>query len=159
MKLDNTMTFAAPAEVVWQVLGEEFGSIHTWASTLATSELFGDLGVGAVRVCEGTGFGPFPPGEVREVLTQFDRETMQFTYRAEKGLPAFVTYAENHWTVVADGPDQSIVTSQATVQLAWWARPMQWLMPWATRGAMQQFTDDLRHRVEGGVTRASALAS
>ncbi|MBX2800856.1 MAG: SRPBCC family protein, partial [Myxococcales bacterium] len=73
MEMRRTIEMEASADQAWQVLGERFGDIAQWSSTLATSSLQGTLGVGATRVCQGTGFGPFPPGEVTEELVEFDR--------------------------------------------------------------------------------------
>lgn len=148
MELTTTIELDAPASAAWQVLGEEFGTIHTWSSSLSNSHLIGDLGVGAVRVCTGEGFGPFPPGQVRERLLAFDRDGMQFTYEATEGLPWFVRRARNRWRVEPLGSDRCAVTTHATVELAWWVRPVGFLLPRAMKAALNTFLDELRARVE-----------
>lgn len=158
MEFHTDIEIDASADEAWQVLGEQFGDIAEWSATLATSHLVGDLGVGATRSCEGTGFGPFPPGVVTEKLTLFDRQARALTYEANTGLPPFVLTAMNRWTIESLGPERCRVHSHATVQLAWWARPLGFLMPWMMRGDMDRFSEEMRHRIERGVAHPRAAA-
>jgi len=149
----------APASDAWHVLGVGFGTICEWSASLAASELHGDLGVGASRSCQGTGFGPFPAGVVTEELTHFDAATMTFTYEAREGLPPFVRHAGNAWSIHADGPERCVVRFEATVELAWWAWPAGWLLPRMIRADLGKMTEEMKHRIEHGTPHPRAAAA
>ncbi len=156
MKIITELDVNASASRAWQVLGEEFGDVAGWSATLASSSLNGTLEVGAVRTCMGTGFGPFPPGAVTEELTHFDREKRAFTYVGRDGIPSFVRHAENAWSVVDTGGNTCQVRSEATLEVAWWLRPVAFLMPWMMRSDMRKFTEELRHMIEHGTPHPRA---
>ncbi|MEM6996082.1 MAG: SRPBCC family protein, partial [Myxococcota bacterium] len=102
----------ASAERVWHVVGERFGDM-SWSSGITRSNLEGELGAGAVRVCQ------FPPnmfskdGQVRERLLSFDRDTMRLSYEAGPTGP--MKRATNRWSVVALGRQRCRVDMRATV--------------------------------------------
>lgn len=159
MDMRHEIVLETSAAAAWQLLGEEFADIATWSASLAASSIVGDLGVGGGRVCEGLGFGPFPPSRITETLTQFDREEMALTYVATEGLPPFVRRAENRWTVEALAPHRCRVHMHATVSLVWWARPVGFLLPNLLARDVGRFVDELRHRAEEGVPHPRNRAS
>jgi len=149
----------APASEAWRVLGEEFGAIGDWGVGIAASELIGDLGVGAGRTCEGEGWGPFPAGTVTEELYHFDREAMEFSYRATSGLPWFLTQGLNRWSIEALGPERCIVRSHATIGMVWWMWPLAPLMLLMTRSALKQLKEEVKYTVEHGRPHPRKLVS
>lgn len=161
MEMRHEVHIDAPASEAWLVLGRGFGNICEWSGTLASSELVGELGVGASRRCQGTGFGPFPASVITEELTLFDPEAMTFSYVARTGLPGFLRHAENAWRVHADGPHRCRVTFRATVLSAWWAWPITWILPLLVRADLAKMSEEMKHRIETGVPHprvASATA-
>lgn len=151
MDMHFSIELDAPASAAWRVLGEDFGDIAGWTSSLLSSGLDRERPeVGAVRTCASPGWGPFPAGEVTEELTRFERDAMTFTYAATSGLPPFVRAAQNRWTVEPTGPERCVVHSHATLELAWWAWPMVPFVRLSTRGPLRELTEELRHRVERG---------
>lgn len=145
----------ASADEVWQVLGERFGEL-SWSSGITGSSLEGELGVGAVRVCE------FPPnmfardGTVKEKLLTFDREAMKFSYQPTTPLGPMKD-AINRWTITPLGPRRCKVSSHATVQLRAWAWLFAPFMGPMLRKLGEEFLDDLIAEVERlRTTRASA---
>lgn len=115
LRIDNEIEIDAPAEQVWRVLGGDFGNIGRWASLIEHSRaLTGDAkgGAGDVvgRVCTAKGFG-----EVEEVLTRYDDEARCLTYYASKGLPFFISQAENNWCVTSLGAQRCRLSAQANV--------------------------------------------
>lgn len=159
MEMKHEVQIDAPASAAWEVLGAGFGSICEWSATLADSAMEGELGIGGTRRCTGTGFGPFPPGEVTEELTEFDPEAMRFRYVARTGLPAFVRHAENAWTIDAEGEDRCVVRFHATVHPAWWALPLAWLLPSLLRADLARMSEEMKFRIERGIPHARATAS
>ncbi len=159
MEMRHEVHIDAPASDAWLVLGRGFGNICEWSATLASSELVGELGVGASRRCQGTGFGPFAPGLVTEELTAFDPEAMTFTYVARDGLPSFLHHAENAWSIHANGPARCRVAFQATVRAAWWAFPIIWILPLLLRADLAKMSEEMKHRIETGVPHPRAAAT
>ena len=101
-------------------------------------------------VCGIGGFGPFPPGEIVERLTVFDRDARRLEYRAVRGLPRMMRSAVNRWSVHPDPGDQarSVVKVHATVRLAWWALPLTPFMAWQLGRGGRDVLEDLRRHVE-----------
>jgi hypothetical protein len=113
--LSTEFVVDAPAEAVWDVVGRRFDRIGEWATAIAASQAVparsdslataAPAGLAVVpavldapvtgRICR-TGVRLLP--QVTELLVAYDDATRTLTYRAS-GLPAFVTIAENTWTV------------------------------------------------------------
>jgi len=139
----------APARAAWVVLGEQFGQVAQWTSTLDQSWLEGELGPGATRVCRSSqSFGPFPPSTVTERLLQYDPAAMELRYEATQGIPAVFREATNHWRVEAMGDARCRVVSTARVRLAWWALPLAPLMRVMMKAPMRAFELEVRRAVE-----------
>jgi hypothetical protein len=159
MKLKHEVHIAAPASEAWHVLGLGFGTICEWSATLASSELVGELGVGAARRCQGTGFGPFAPSLVTEELTSFDPQGMRFRYVARTGLPGFLRHAENAWSIHPVGSERCRVEFHATVRPAWWAWPIMWALPRLLRADIAKMSEEMKHRIERGTPHPRTLAA
>ena len=114
MKIQTTLDIDAPASAVWHLLGEQFDDVAEWSATINKSSLDRPLGEGAVRTCDLKAFGPVPAGQVTEELTRFDRGSRSLTYVVRSGVPGFMRFVENAWTVEALDEIRSRVTSRAT---------------------------------------------
>ena len=157
MKYVTEVIVNAPAIAAWTVLGERFGALESWTSTIAHTTLDGELQVGVARTCESTQqFGPFPPATVTERLTLFDREQMEFRYEATQGIPRFVKHATNHWRIEPIGTDRCRVTSTAEVRFTWWATVLAPLFPAMIRGDMHKLSEELRVAIEAEASRGSS---
>lgn len=151
MKMHNTRTLAAPADVAWQVIGERFGDL-SWTSSIAhvDLQLLDDVvGEGATRVCTSSkGFGPFAAPVLHEKLVHFDRDAMALTYVVTEGLPPLIRKAENAWRVVAVDDVTCRVESTATSTLAFWIRPLGPLLARAVNADLQNVFDELAAAIE-----------
>lgn len=105
------------AEKLWAI-ARDFGNVGVWTSTLNSSE-----GVGAPefegatyseRVCH-TNIKGF--SEVHEKLTMFNDANKELSYKVSHGLPGFVLLAQNHWTILEVGPNQSMVSMNSYMRL------------------------------------------
>ena len=113
MQMKGKITIDAPVDKVWAVLGRDFSRIDQWASIITKSsgaeipesELNG-------RVCSAKGFG-----DTLEALVNYDEAAMCFTYKALKGLPWFMTSAQNNWSVRELGNGQCEVASRAEIYM------------------------------------------
>ncbi len=116
MQMQMQREIPASAAAVWQVLGESFGDL-TWIPMVTASQLEGELGVGAQRVCRLAPSMFSKSGTLRERLVAFDRAGMTFAYEALELAPGF-RHAGNRWSVVALGPNRCRVQMHGTFALA-----------------------------------------
>lgn len=98
VKIVTEREIESPASHVWHLLGERFADIGEWADSIEDSSLDGHLDKGAVRTCELRSFGP-ASGTIKEELTHFDRDSQALTYVVRSGLPGFMQFVENAWTI------------------------------------------------------------
>jgi len=98
MKMRAELVVSAPAEDTWMVVGERFGEIGEWASPITRSAMDGPPGAGRVRTCHVAGFGPVPPGVIRERLLHFDPHARSLSYEAAGGMPGFIRRAVSNWS-------------------------------------------------------------
>ena len=162
MKIQTTLDIDAPASAVWHVFGEQFGDVAEWSDIINRSSLDRPLGEGAVRTCDLKAIGPIPAGQVTEELTRFDRTSRSLTYVVRSGVPGFMRFVENAWTVEALDEGQSKVTSRATFDLAWWMFPLSFLLRMQLGRGIRSFVGELETTVTGAPEHAStadALAS
>lgn len=120
MEIRNQIDINAPAERVWNALGERFMHVDEWAALITSSCPLGpnEPGVGVTRCCSHPSVGPIKAGAVKERLSRFDRASMAFEYEAVDGMPSFVFYAVNRWSVEPAGDHRSIVRIHATLSCA-----------------------------------------
>jgi hypothetical protein len=159
VKLEARVVINAPAAAAWAVLGERFADIGEWAAPITSSTLDRELGVGAIRTCQISRFGPLALGVVRERLIAFDPARMTLAYESLDGLPAFITSAINHLSIEDIDNGQCLVRSQANVALhgaAWLLGP---LLKWRMQIAARRVFEELRHQVEHGRAHPRKLAS
>lgn len=155
MQMHIKIKIDAPAGAAWKVIGEGFGNISEWASSLKSSSLEGGLKVGGVRTCEDSnGFGPFKPGMVKERLVTYDASTMTLEYVAIAGIPGFIKRVSNRWSVHAVNEQHCIVYSDVAMQFRGVARlfgpVIGPLMKMAVKSDLDKFTEELRYRVVNG---------
>ena len=99
IQIKGQITINTPADKAWRVLAYEFGNIGHWATAIAESAAVTDQpgpdgSAYSGRVCTAPGFG-----DVQENFTYYDEARMRFGYIATRGLPGFITRAENNWSV------------------------------------------------------------
>lgn len=143
MKILTTADFAAPANLVWQIIGEEFGEIGRWTGLLTGSSLIGPLGVGGVRECR------FEPdmfsrdGRLLEALVHFDRQARELEYVAVSP-PWFLRRAGSRWKVEATDDAHSRVVLTGEVRLHWAAIVFAPILRWMLGRMAARLLSDLR---------------
>jgi Polyketide cyclase / dehydrase and lipid transport len=123
MEMRAELVISAPAEDTWVVVGERFGEIGEWASPITKSSMDGPPGAGRVRTCHVAGFGPLPPGVIKERLAHFDPQARSLSYEAAAGMPGIIRRAVNRWLVHAGPGGASTVRIHATLTLLPVIRP------------------------------------
>ena len=159
MKIQTTIDIDAPASAVWQLFGEQFGDVAEWSDTITKSSLDRPLGEGAVRTCDLKKLGPVPAGKVTEELTRFDRDSRSLTYVVRSGVPGFMRFVQNAWTVEALDEGRSRVTSRATFDLAWWMLPLSPPFRMQLGRALRSFVGELDTTVAGSPAPADAAGA
>ena len=123
MDIIKSIDIDAPVNITWQILGEEFGEVSSWAEPVEASSLDGPLDQGVTRTCTIKAVGPFPAGKMTETLSEFNREEKVLTYVVETGGPPFLTHLQNRWVLEPRDATSSILNSTITFRLKWWALP------------------------------------
>ena len=150
MKIQTTLNIDVPANAVWKVLGEQFADVADWTEAIDKSSLDRPLGEGAVRTCDLKAFGPSPAGKITEELTLFDHKSHSLTYVVLSGVPRFMRFIENAWTVEPVNDHRSRVTSRATFRLAWWILPLSPVLRIQLGRGLRSFAHELEKAVAGG---------
>lgn len=105
MRIETQMEIKAPADKVWQVVGEQFNDIANWASFVSQSHANPEVGEGEGRVCQ-TDFGP-----VTENITAFQPQSRSLSHSIEgSSTPFFMRDVLNHWHIEEAGKGASTVT-------------------------------------------------
>jgi Polyketide cyclase / dehydrase and lipid transport len=159
VKLEAEVVINAPAAAAWAVLGERFADIGEWAAPITSSTLHGDLGVGAIRTCQISSFGPLALDVVRERLIAFDPARMTLAYESVDGLPAFITSAINHLSIEDIDDRHCLVRSHANVALRGPARLLAPLLQRRMQIAARHVFEELRQQVEHGRAHPRKSAS
>lgn len=148
MKIVVTRKLNASADAIWTLLAERFADIGEWAEFVERSQLEGDLGAGAVRTCELKP-SPVGSGTIKEKISHFDRGRQELSYIILSGLPGFVRFLENAWTMEALSGDRAEVRSAMTIRLAWWMAPLSPLIARQFRKTIHGFMSELERNATG----------
>ena len=151
MNLVTTHHINAPADAVWDVMGERFADIGDWSDTVLSSSLNGPLQEGAIRTCE---LKPTPAasGTIQERLARFDRTGRSFAFDIVSGLPGFMKRVTSEWTIEPNGPRAARAVNRLTIEVAWWMRPMLPMIRSQFRKTIKGFIPE----IEAAATRAPA---
>lgn len=95
MEFKREIIIDKPIEVVWDVVGNQFGEAYKWASGINHSESFGTPKLKAAhcnnRACE------LPSGKIKEVIRKFNPHHYELEYEVIEGFPFFVDSGINNW--------------------------------------------------------------
>lgn len=158
MKITTEIFINKPTLDVWEIVGNQFGSAHIWASALTHTEGSGRKMTEQVsenRTCDIKGMG-----RIHERLLEFDVKNFALTYEVTNGFPFFVERGINRWTMTPEGSStrlQSVadITTQGFVGML-----MAPLMKMQMKRLMHRLLEDLKHYVETGVPHPrKAIAS
>jgi hypothetical protein len=161
MELRNAIIIEAPAERVWQALGERFMHVSDWAAPITASCPVGtaEPGVGVTRSCNIAPFGPVKARVVRERLTRFDRDAMAFEYEALEGMPSFVGRAVNRWSVARVDDRRSQLRIHATLTLRGPMALLGCVIKWRLESGGAKVAEELKYFLENGKPHPRKLAS
>jgi hypothetical protein len=157
IELPGRVTIEAPATKVWQVIAHDFANIGRWAASIPTSTALVDLpvpeNIPEHAPVDGRACSAALPGfsTVHEKFTYFDEGNMRFGYAAVAGLPRFIRYAENNWSVHTITPERSRIEIRGEIELhgrlGWFLRP---LLTWQMERAGKFTLEELKYYLEEG---------
>lgn len=106
MNIKKEILVNSNIEEAWEILGNQFGEAHQWASGLNQSIGYGKPQLeGAscsVRDCDTT------QGKIKEVLRTFDPNRYVLKYEVIEGFPFFIDTAINKWRLTKNGSSTKV---------------------------------------------------
>ncbi len=150
MQLHSKIEVSVPADRAWEVIADEFGNFGQITTALESSSLKGELGVGAIRVCNSKPVGPFPASVIEERLVEFDPVQKKYTYIAHSGLPAMFIKAQNTWSIESVTDTSCVIHSLAKLELKVWLRPLSGVLLWLIKRDLKKVFKELEYYIEYG---------
>lgn len=106
------------ADSLWKIV-REFQNVGQWITNIDSSSGSGEPEfVGATcseRVCNIGGIKGYDT--VSEKLYLHNENTREIAYEVLHGMPSFILYANNHWTVNELGSNQSTLTMDSNIHV------------------------------------------
>ena len=144
MEVTQDVEIARPAEQVWSILDEQFGSISTWAARMRESQWDDNLGELGGRQVVTVEYGP-----ATETLYLRDRDARALGYWVTgASLPPPISQVQTEWRVT----DLDSKASRVHVRFLAVVTPpeMQPMLEETLRGGLTPLLDELRHFAETG---------
>jgi hypothetical protein len=125
-----------------------FGQISQWAVPITGSCLDGTPAVGATRICQFAGFGPFKARHDKGAAGRIRFGSDVTCYASAEGMPSFVTSAINRWTVHRRTDARCLVRTHGTLALRGPLRLVQFVLERRLQADGARVLDELRYQVE-----------
>ena len=138
------------ANATWKVLAEGSGDIHAWASAVDFSSMESTPALGSTRTYQISALGPIKPGQVREVVTEFDPTSRMLEYWAIEGLPGFFKQAVHRWSVHEIDAQHSLVKMTASVKIGGLMQLLAPLLSRKFKSASKKSLEEFKYFVEQG---------
>ncbi|QTN38920.1 SRPBCC family protein [Cryomorphaceae bacterium] len=112
--VEREIVIEVSADELWEMVGPGFVDVYKWSSNVdhavGTGNPEFEGAVCSERFCDVNvkGFN-----KISERLTAYDEDRMNLAYEVTDGLPGFVTFAENNWTVVPVSENRAILVMKA----------------------------------------------
>lgn len=146
MNFKRTVTIHQPIEPVWDVLGNQFGQAHVWASSVNHAETYGEATLeGAAysnRSCNTTA------GNVKEVIRAFDPKRHVLSYEVLEGFPFFVAKGQNTWKLSSQGPNTQVDMDIEIITQGIFGKIMTPMMRLQMNKLADEAVDDLKYYLE-----------
>ncbi len=114
-ELTREIEINVSAEKLWEMVGPGFVEVYKWSSNVDHAEGSGESEFeGAVCSKRGCDLNVKGFSKISEILTKYSADSMNLAYQVVEGMPGFVTFAENDWTVVDLGNGKSKLVMNAT---------------------------------------------
>lgn len=148
MRIETEIVVNKSAQSLWEVVGEQFGSTHIWASGLTHSE--GSGRKLSEQVCESRTCDIKGMGRIHEKLLDFDPKRLTLKYEVVEGFPFFVERGVNRWTLTQEGNATRVHSLAEITTKGLVGAVMAPMMKMQMTGLMRRFLEDLKHYAETG---------
>ena len=146
MNFKRTIIINRPIKQVWDVLGNQFGQAHAWASSVNHAETYGAPTLEGAscsnRSCNTTA------GNVKEVIRTFDPEGRVLAYEVLEGFPFFVAKGHNTWRLSAKGKNTRVDMDIEILTKGVFGAIMSPMMKLQMNKLADEAVDDLKYYVE-----------
>ena len=105
MRIVKELSIAKPVEEVWEVLGNQFGKIDTWASIISHSEVSGEAKLPGVNYSIRS--TKTSNGDTKQELTGFNPDKHEISYKSISGTPPIIKQVSAHWSLKDDGANNT----------------------------------------------------
>ena len=150
MNFKRTVTINRPIEQVWDVLGNQFGQAHVWASSVNHAETYGEAILEGAscsnRSCNTTA------GNVKEVIRTFDPKRHVLSYEVLEGFPFFVAKGQNTWKLLPKGKNTQVDMDMEIVTQGLFGKIMSPMMKLQMSKIADEAVDDLKYYLEHDLT-------
>ena len=146
--------------VLWKIVGDDFANVGKWSTSVDHSAGSGTPTFeGATCSNRGCDLNAKGFSSIKEVLTQYDADNMELTYKVLEGFPGFVKLAQNHWTVESVSPTSSRVKMEVTMKMKpFMGAMMGGMMKKNINGLLPVVLNDLKVYAETGEVSESKAA-
>ena len=150
MEFKKEIIINKPVEVVWEVLGHQYGDAYKWASGLNHSKTYNAAVIqgapSANRTCE------LPSGTIKEEIIKFDAVNFILEYKVIEGFPFFIDTAVNKWQLTKISAESTKVAMHLKVKTKGLiGKVMTPMMRLQLNKQIQSIPNDLKHFVETGL--------
>ncbi|MBL4689820.1 MAG: SRPBCC family protein [Nannocystaceae bacterium] len=148
------------ADQLWGIVGLKFQHIGVWNRAIDDSTGSGESEhIGAPcgeRSCDVAVSGY---DTIEEKLTLYSDESREFAYKVLRGLPGFVLFAGNHWSVVAISPSQCSLKMEITMHVTRFTGTILGpMLKWSFIKSIKSAFEDLAVYAESGKVSGAKLA-
>ncbi len=148
MKIDNVVVINKSVDSVWEIVGNQFGNAHIWASLLRHSE--GNGKNITEKVCDSRTCDIKGMGRIHEKILEFSPDNYTLSYEVSEGFPFFVKHGVNRWRLVPEG-EQTLFFMNAEIEfkglIGMMMKPM---MKMQMSSIMKKTAEDLKFYAENG---------
>ena len=146
MNFKRTVIIHRPIEQVWDVLGNQFGQAHQWASSVNHAETYGEPTLEGAscsnRSCNTTA------GNVKEVIRTFDPKRHVLAYEVLEGFPFFVAKGQNTWQLTPKGKSTQVNMDIEILTKGVFGAVMSPMMKLQMNKLADEAVDDLKYYLE-----------
>ena len=148
MEIIKNAIIQAPAEQIWDIMGERYAEVGSWFTGVAASKpRAGDKLPGAPtmgRECSSSF------GDACEVIDRFDARRRELVYHVESGMPGFVKLAQAHWKFTPRDEHSCSADLRMVMEVSWWAAPMGLMMKRQMGRLIDDMFEELDHYATTG---------
>lgn len=156
MEITQEVVIRKPISEVWEILGNQFGEAHKWASGLYHSQASGTPTLPEAhcsqRSCQTS------IGSIREKLIAFDPGNHLLSYKVVEGFPSYMEEAINTWSLHSDSEGTRVKMHLRMSTRGILGALMSPMMKMQMKSITSTVINDFRHYVETAMPSPEKIA-